>query len=143
MGFDGVRNLEPKFSCLGPFKKKQNLYDNRHYMDWSVNTIQFLALKEVHDIFKAGGTHTSKCTDKKENQIFLIYKEIQSFWLSKKSTTFSRQGGNSHIKVSCTQCGRRLEVWPRPASWHTDKKENKISSYIRKFGGIWCKVIYD
>ncbi len=26
----------------------------RHYMDWSVNTIQFLALKEVHDIFKAG-----------------------------------------------------------------------------------------
>jgi hypothetical protein len=24
-------------------------------MDWSVNTIQFLALKEVHDIFKAGG----------------------------------------------------------------------------------------
>ncbi len=23
-------------------------------MDWSVNTIQFLALKEVHDIFKAG-----------------------------------------------------------------------------------------
>jgi hypothetical protein len=30
-------------------------------MDWSVNTIQFLALKEVHDIFKAGETHTSKC----------------------------------------------------------------------------------
>lgn len=24
----------------------------RHYMDWSVNTIQYLALKEVHDIFK-------------------------------------------------------------------------------------------
>ena len=26
----------------------------RHYIDWSVNTIQFLALKEVHDIFKVG-----------------------------------------------------------------------------------------
>ena len=24
----------------------------RHYMDWSVNEIHFLALKEVHDIFK-------------------------------------------------------------------------------------------
>ncbi len=24
----------------------------RHYMDWSVNTIQFLALKEVHNIFQ-------------------------------------------------------------------------------------------
>jgi hypothetical protein len=27
-------------------------------MDWSVNTIQFLALKEVHDIFKAGEIQT-------------------------------------------------------------------------------------
>ena len=23
----------------------------KHYMDWSVNTVQFLALKEVHDLF--------------------------------------------------------------------------------------------
>jgi hypothetical protein len=56
-------------------------------MDWSVNTIQFLALKEVHDIFKAGETHTSKCTDKKENQIFLIYKEIQSGAVAKSYMT--------------------------------------------------------
>jgi hypothetical protein len=26
---------------------------------------------------------------------------------------------------------------------HTDKKEDKISSCIRKLRGIWCKVIYD
>jgi hypothetical protein len=26
---------------------------------------------------------------------------------------------------------------------YTDKKENKFSSYLRKFTGIGCKVIYD
>jgi hypothetical protein len=26
---------------------------------------------------------------------------------------------------------------------YTDKKEKKISSYIRKYSGIGCKVIYD
>ena len=51
----------------------------RHYMDWSVNTIQFLALKEVHTLFLDSFLSNSaalKCGVVKVFHEFMVYLEF-------------------------------------------------------------------
>ena len=46
---------------------KMHLQRIRHYMDWSVNSIQYLAMKEVHSTFLECFLKTAANFDKKDD----------------------------------------------------------------------------
>jgi hypothetical protein len=56
--------------------------------------------------------YNKECTDKKENQIFLIYKEIQNGAVAKSYLT---------ITASSYHCKKELAIFPSPAGMSLTK----------------------